>query len=240
MLWINLLLVIAAILCFYTNSVAGLINLPVPHFHQVYGVIDWTEGRTFTVPGTKEQKSILYASCWPVCLSELLVYGHAVNNNRQAIAAAIKQAYDAFADFDDGAHTDLIPDYIAQYYPGYYARRAVVENQQLWTSEVKWRIIIGAIIQNWPLATSITWVRPRPKMFPHAIIIRGYSDLEDHRAAIVNDPAGSFTMTGVWDQRITGENMDYPYEDFFDRCYIFIVPIAQKERLNLFLKVFNL
>ncbi len=243
MLWtlwsIKLFLFVLVFLCFCSRGRAELIDLPVPHFHQVYGVIDWTDGRTFKTPTTGKEKSILYASCWPVSLVELLVYRQAINNNRQAIATAIKQAYNAFADFDDGAHTELIPDYIAHNYSDFYARRVIVDDQKEFPSDRKWQIITSAISQNWPLATSINWVKPRGAIFPHAFVIRGYSDYQT-RIVYVNDPAGSFTMTGVWNQAVSGENMQYGYETFFDRYYIIVVPIRQRELLNLFLRYFNL
>jgi len=206
--------------------------LQVPHRHQVYGMPDWTGGRTFevVVDGVLVEKSILYASCWPVCMTGILVYCGQLANDNGGFSSEVARQYDFYADFDDGAHSWMIPDYLAKYYPDLSCELVDVSDLKLWTSERKWALVCDSIDHGWPVIASIGWVKPRGNIFGHAIVLRGYESVA--QTAIVNDPAGSFTMTGRWDSSITGESLKYRYNDFFDRRFLIVVPIERKAELD--------
>lgn len=226
-------------------------DLKVPHYHQVWDfqAVDWTlalkpEDRTFVSPVSGERKSVLYAACWPTALAYVLSYYDQIDSEPITVGNAIREMYLAYANFPDGAHTNLIPGFIATRYPKLYACELRVDDLKEWPSDRKWKIVTGAIDRGWPIVASINWVKGRKNFFPHAIVLRGYKEypVRGH-VAIVNDPAGSETMTGIWakakeDYKMgrTGFGFRYPYDDFKDRSFMFVVPIGDKQKLDNFLE----
>lgn len=229
---IKLCIVAVAILVFLAIAANAQKILPVPHHNQVFGVLDWTNGRGFVVEkdGKQITKSILYGSCWPVGLTELVAYYHQIPDDISAFSAEVAREYDAYADFDEGAHSWLIPDYLAKYFPQLCCQIVDTNDLKLWSGKRKWKLICDSIDHGWPLIASINWVWPRGPIFGHAIVIRGYD--RSTLTAIVNDPAGSFTMTGEWDRSVSGKGLRYNYADFFARRLLIVAPIAAKEELS--------
>jgi hypothetical protein len=201
----------------------------VPHWHQVYsfqGENDWTEGRTFSVNGGPE-KSILFAACWPTALVDVLAYYQVIGQqNMTAVQGEVKAGYDSFADFDDGAHTGLIPAYVYSRFPRLMARK--IEIGELgWDSDKKWAFLKACLDREWPVLATIDWVKNRGKIYRHAVVIRGYREDGDTRTAILNDPSGEFFLTGIWDPQKTGEGLALDYEEFRDIRFIVVFPAAR-------------
>lgn len=207
-------------------------DLPVPHWHQVFGLPDWSNGETFISPVSGETKSILYAACWPAALVDCLAYYKVIERDQATVAAETRRAYDGFANFDDGAHTSLIPDYVSRNWPPLRVAILDVSDLGKWPAEKKWRLLKECIEQDQPVMATVRWVRARGKIFPHAIVIRGYEDDGQRKIAILNDPSGGEFLTGIWDEKITGEAMKVNYCDFFDTRFVVVVREASLLKLT--------
>jgi len=214
--------------------VAQTKSLAVPHWHQVYsfqGVDDWSDGQTFSINGGPE-KSIRYAACWPTALADVLAYYGAIDPTKTSVGNVIRLTYKALADHDDGAHTADIPAYIAKNWPFLRVAGPIdVSDLGKWPSEEKWQLIKECIDSGWPVLATVSWVRERGKIFNHAIVIRGYVE-GDKPVAVLNDPSGGFFLTGKWDETITGERLQVPYDDFYDTKFLVVVREAHLPQLN--------
>lgn len=226
-------LFLVALLCSWAQ--AQIKNLSVDHWRQDQ-YTEWVGGRLFTSPVDQQEKSLCWAACWPNVVVETAVYFGVIANEGQAIDFQIGDAYRAFADFPDGAHTVLIPDYVRRRWPTLAARLVDVSGLDQTTLDRKWQLVRDSVDHNWPVLSSVSWVKNRGRIFRHAILIRGYDATQN--TVFINDPSGGAFLTGG-EPTSNGSNLRLPYDDFYDDRFIIVAKYGDLVNLDFFIGQFQ-